>query len=83
MQRAASGHDEDRDAYFGIRINDGEERFEDVLELRTTKAETCQVDGVPIPASSSTFAGKLPMKLYPIFSAHPIHARRPRGSQQG
>ena len=60
--------DDGNPPYFSIRVNDGESRMEECFELRSSKREAGE-----IPASSTTFAGKVPLKLYPVFSAHPIH----------
>jgi len=51
-----------------LTLCDGESRMEDCFELRSSKHESGE-----IPSTRTTFAGKVPLKLYPVFSAHPIH----------
>ena len=67
-------NDRSPDPYFQMRVNDGENSFGDCFELHRSSTKTAgDAAGATFPAACSTFAAKLPLKLYPVFSAHPIH----------
>ena len=59
--------------YFGMRINDGETSVDGCFDKRKVVPSQQTLHGAKWRATSTTFAAKLPTKLYSVFSAHPFH----------
>jgi hypothetical protein len=58
---------------FDMRINDGESKVDECFERRKVVPETTRMLGANWLQTSTTYAAKMPMKLYSVFSAHPFH----------